>query len=206
MTEVKICGIKRIEDVEFLNELKPEYAGFVFAESKRKVTFEKAGYLMEKLDTSIKRVGVFVNQAGDGSQLFNEIKQARNGSQVFRLDVLQFHGNVTEEYLSKFKNYEVWKCIKVDLETIVTDCEYVDGILLDGDKSGSGKTFDWKLAENIRTRKKLILAGGLNSYNVQEAISRLQPDVVDVSSSVEVDGFKDFKKIKEFIEKVRSCV
>ncbi|QSZ28218.1 phosphoribosylanthranilate isomerase [Aceticella autotrophica] len=200
MVKIKICGIRRIEDIEYLNILKPDYAGFVFAKSKRQVNIETAKALIEKLDKKIKTVGVFVNE--DRNDVLNKANR-------LNLDVLQFHGDETPEYTDNFKGFIVWKAIRVkDIRDLELIKQYsVDGILLDskieGSFGGTGIPFDWNILNNVRMDKQLILAGGLNSDNILKAIEIVKPDIVDISSSVETEGYKDYKKMKEFIEKVR---
>ena len=196
MAKVKICGIRRLEDIDFLNELQPEYAGFVFAESKRKVEAEFALSLINRLNKSIKKVGVFVDE---------DYKKVENIALWLGLDVLQFHGNETKEYIDYFKKFDVWKTVKVTNTNSLDNINNYscDKFLLDNSIAGSGKTFDWELIKNKKLGDSIILAGGLDSSNVQSGIMKLNPYAVDVSSCVECEGFKDFNKIKEFITKVR---
>ena len=196
MTKVKICGLKRIEDIDYVNELKPDYIGLVFANSKRKVEVEQAKELIARLDKSIKPVGVFVME---------EPEKVRHIAEEAGLQVLQFHGNESYEYLEKFQDFEVWKALKINEEFDFNSLNYdlCSKYLLDNVKPGSGETFDWKLVDNKIKNQQIILAGGLTIENVQEGIKALKPYGVDVSSGVEVQGLKDFNKIKEFINKVR---
>jgi phosphoribosylanthranilate isomerase len=207
MTKVKICGLKRMEDIEYVNELLPDYIGFVFAKSKRQVDLKQAITLSTRLDCRIKKVGVFVNE---------EIHRVKQLAKDASLDILQFHGNEDESYLSNFKDFTVWKSKAIDIsaETIAQDImselnRYpIDAVVLDssvkGIVGGTGESFNWNLIPKINIEKKLILAGGLNQDNVDEAISMAKPYAVDISSGVETDGVKDFNKIKKIIEKVRS--
>jgi phosphoribosylanthranilate isomerase len=196
-----------MEDIEYVNELLPDYIGFVFAKSKRQVDLKQAITLSTKLDCRIKKVGVFVNE---------EIHRVRQLAKDVSLDILQFHGNEDESYLSNFKDFAVWKSKSIDIsaETIAQDImselnKYpIDAVVLDssvkGIVGGTGESFNWKLIPKINIEKKLILAGGLKAHNVDEAIRMAKPYAVDISSGVESDGVKDFNKIKKFIEKVRS--
>ncbi|MEG6570828.1 phosphoribosylanthranilate isomerase [Thermoanaerobacterium thermosaccharolyticum] len=203
MALIKICGIRRTEDVEYLNILKPDYAGFVFADSKRKVDINTAHDLIENLDRDIKKVGVFVNE---------EISEVRYIADFLKLDVLQFHGDETQEYIDNFKDYFVWKAIRISEKKDISKIEsyHVDGILLDskieGFYGGSGKSFDWNLIKDANMNCTFILAGGIDTNNVLMAINMLKPDIVDVSSGVEIDGFKNYDLIKEIIYKVRSVI
>jgi phosphoribosylanthranilate isomerase len=203
MALIKICGIRRTEDVEYLNILKPDYAGFVFADSKRKVDINTAHDLIENLDRDIKKVGVFVNE---------EISEVRYIADFLKLDVLQFHGDETQEYIDNFKDYFVWKAIRISEKKDISKIEsyHVDGILLDskieGFYGGSGKSFDWNLIKDANMNCTFILAGGIDTNNVLMAINMLKPDIVDVSSGVEIDGFKNYDLMKEIIYKVRSVI
>ena len=207
MTQIKICGLKRIEDVDYVNELLPDYIGFVFAKSRRQVDLKLAKTLSERLNPKIKKVGVFVNEDIDN------VKAATNGAS---LDILQFHGDEDGKYLSNFKDFIVWKSKSIDIslekisnEFIADLNEYnIDAVVLDssvrGKVGGTGKSFNWELAAEINLTSKLILAGGLSIDNVCEAINIVKPYAVDISSGVETNGVKDFNKIKKFIEKVRN--
>lgn len=211
-TKVKICGLRRTEDIEYVNELKPDYVGFVFAKSKRQVTPQEAAKLIERLDKSIKTVGVFVDEAID------TVKQIKS---VLELNVLQFHGTEEVSYLNTFLEQELWKAVSIETEQYKIDeliqinqnkinrinKSSASGILLDsetkGIQGGTGTAFNWDIINRLDIKKQMILAGGLNCDNVDKAIKTTQPDIVDVSSGVETDGFKDYSKIKDFIEKVR---
>ncbi|MBE3592772.1 MAG: phosphoribosylanthranilate isomerase [Thermoanaerobacter sp.] len=200
MVKVKICGLRRKEDIEYANELKPDYVGFVFAKSKRQVEVEQALYLIRLLDKEIKTVGVFVNEP---------VENALKIAQTLNLDVLQFHGDETQDYIDNFKNFTVWKAIRIkDKEDLEKTKEFkVNSFVFDtftkNEYGGTGKTFNWEVLKGFELNVPIILAGGLNENNVEEAIRIVNPYAVDVSSGVETEGYKDFKKMKSFIEKVR---
>ena len=196
MTKIKICGIRRLEDIKYLNELLPEYAGFVFAKSKRQVDKYYAYHLINNLRCDIKKVGVFVDE--DPSVVFDIAEK-------LKLQVLQFHGHESQEYINKFKGYEIWKALKINnIESISEMKNYkCSKFLLDNSVAGSGDSFNWNLAEKKVDGNIIMLAGGLNCKNIKQAIMKLKPCGVDVSSGVERDGFKDYALIKEFIKKVR---
>ncbi len=215
MTKIKICGLKREEDIQYVNEVKPDYVGFVFANSKRRVTLDKAKELIALLDNSIKTIGVFVDE---------EIEKALEFGEKLNLHGFQFHGNEGAEYIKNFQNFTVWKAmsIKVDLENGAYEIDKykeqlnrykdysIESIVLDssvkGAEGGTGVSFDWEVVPKLNISKKLILAGGLNISNVQEAIKMVKPYAVDVSSGVETNGVKDYNKIKKFVEKVRNIL
>lgn len=199
MIKIKICGLKREEDIQYANELKPDYVGFVFAKSTRQVDALKAKELIKGLDKNIKKVGVFLNAPA------HEVKKIANDCD---LDILQFHGDEDPTYCDSFDR-TVWKAFRIKDESSLNELDqyHVDGYLLDtfvkGVYGGTGKALTWDRISRINRDKCIILAGGLTVENVGSAIKIIQPRIVDVSSGVEVDGTKDFKKMKEFIEKVR---
>ena len=196
MTKIKICGIRRPADIDYLNELKPEYAGFVFAKSKRRVDVDQAFSLIKNLSSDIKKVGVFVDE---DPLVVLEI------AEKLKLQVLQFHGHEDQEYINKFVNFEIWKALRIN--SIESICEFSNykcaKFLLDNTIAGSGECFKWELVQAKVEGFSIMLAGGLTNENVQLGIMQLKPYGVDVSSGVETNGFKDYEKIKNFIMKVR---
>ena len=197
MTKIKICGLKREEDIKYANEVKPDYIGFVFAGAKRKIDFVTAAKLKKLLDKDIKSVGVFVNEGiGNIARLCDE------GT----IDLVQLHGDEDEAYICKLKERvknKIIKAVKIQsskLEELKVQSSNADFILFDSG-SGSGKIFDWNLIKGYD--KPFFLAGGLNKDNLAKALKMLNPWCVDLSSGVETDGLKDFEKIKEVIKIVR---
>lgn len=200
MTKVKICGLTREVDIEYVNTLMPDYVGFVFASSKRQLSVVDASKLAKLLKPGIKKVGVFVDE---------EMAVVTETARICGLDVLQLHGSETPDYCRRLEGYEIWKAFRVAGEESIREIgEYnVDGVLLDSFSSsqhgGTGMTFDWNLAAAVAKERFTILAGGLGPENVKAAIDIVKPAVVDVSSGVETGGVKDYLKIKKFIENVR---
>lgn len=197
MAKVKICGLKRLEDIILVNELMPDYIGFVFTKSKRQVDYNLACSLKRDLNREIQAVGVFVNE---------EIEEIVRISKI--LDVIQLHGQESEEYIENLKKVTkktIIKAISVNstediLKNEKTNADY---LLLDNGKGGTGQTFDWSTLDNLVDFKKpYFLAGGLNPDNVQKALI-YKPFAFDVSGGVESDGLKDFEKVKNFIDLVR---
>lgn len=183
--KLKICGIRRIEDVEIINKVLPDYVGFIFAPSKRQINLETANILKNRLDSRVKTVGVFVNSNID--YITNIVKKGV-------IDLIQLHGNEDELYISELRknvDIEIIKAIKVN-EFNSINSSTASYILLDSG-GGSGQTFDWELAPKIN--KPLFIAGGISIDNIKEAIDFFNPFALDVSSSVETDGFKDYEKI-----------
>ena len=199
--EIKICGLKRVEDALMVNEFENiKYVGFVLANTPRKITIEKALEIKKNLRPDIKTVGVF---AGQPMEEIIEIMEKAD------LDVCQLHSGETNEDCG-FINKTVWKSISVkDKESaeIAESYTNADGFVLDTFKKnqwgGTGETFDWSAVEDFSKNHFTILAGGINSANVNDAIENVSPNIIDLSSSVEVDGFKIYDKIKEFMESLK---
>lgn len=208
MTLVKICGIRRVEDVEILNKLLPDYAGFVFCESKRQVTLKLAEELIKNLDKKIRPVGVFQN---------NSLEEVKNTAEMLRLDVIQLHGREDENYIKDLYPFTIWKNMSIDVKGSLEDLKdkidkisncNVEAVLVDssvgGKTGGTGTSFNWNVLKNLNINKKLVLAGGLSADNINTALECVKPYVVDVSSGVEENGVKSFEKIDQFIKKVRN--
>ena len=196
MVKIKICGIRRLEDISILNKYKPDYMGFVFAKSKRRVSHELAEKLKSELSSDIISVGVFVDAPQD------EILELYEKGII---EIAQLHGSESEDYISYLKEntsdkLKIIKAIEMseDEDLLKYDNSSADYLLLDSGK-GSGKTFDWRLIRSD-LKKDFFLAGGINSLNVKEAIEEFHPFAIDLSSSLETDGYKDEKKIKEIME------
>jgi phosphoribosylanthranilate isomerase len=196
MVKIKICGLRRLEDIEIVNKYKPDYIGFVFADSKRKVSHEQASKMKDYLSSDIISVGVFVNADCE------EILKLYNDGII---DMAQLHGDENEEYINYLKEktnneLKIIKAIEMshDNDLFNYDDSQADFLLLDSGK-GSGKTFDWSLIRKD-LKKEFFLAGGINSENAVQAIDEFSPYAIDLSSSLEVDGYKDEKKVKEIME------
>lgn len=199
MTRIKLCGLQSLNDIIAANAVQPDYIGFVFAKtSKRFITPQTAEQLRKKLDRKIAAVGVFVNEPVEiVAELLNK------GT----IDMAQLHGNESEEYIKLLRKKTDKKLIKAFSvnEAINLQAAYscsADYILLDSGSGGTGKSFDWSILQDFG--RPYFLAGGLNINNVSEAVSRLHPYAVDVSSGVETDGRKDDVKMAAFINAVRN--
>ena len=202
-TMIKICGLKRMEDVEIVNKYKPDFVGFVFANTKRFVSDELAVQMKNALDKSIKVVGVFQN---DTIEHFEKL--CGEGA----IDAVQIHGDESEEFVSEVMirtGKPVIRalkgisraCLEADFKRCVADYIMVDSVSARG-FGGTGKTFDLSILPE--SNKKIFVAGGIDEDNVDDIIDTVFPYCVDVSSRVESDGFKDEEKIKRIIEKVRT--
>jgi len=181
--------LTRLCDIEAVNEYKPDYIGFIFAESKRKISPHEAEKLRVKLNPDIIPIGVFVNEEPE-----NIIDLVQRNV----IEIIQLHGNESEEYVRELKLQTDKLIIKAGYS------EVADYLLFDSPQPGSGKAFDWNKVGEVK--KPYFLAGGLNLNNISEAIKILNPFAVDVSSGVEnpeKSGLKDPEKIKEFIRQVR---
>ena len=197
MTKIKICGLFRPEDIEAVNLYQPDFAGFIinFPKSHRNISPADLKQLKSKLDPRIKSVGVFVDRP---------LKEVRNLLEEGTIDIAQLHGSEDSDYIKALQTggYEVWKAIEIqdrsDLERAIGSP--ADKILLDAGK-GQGRTFSWDILSGLKM--DYILAGGLHSGNVEQAIRSLHPLGLDISSGVESDGLKDAKKIEEVIRIVR---
>lgn len=198
-TRIKLCGLRRPCDVEYANELMPDYIGFVFAKSsKRYVAQEEAARLSAQLDDKITPVGVFVEEEPENIAALVNRGIIRG---------VQLHGGEDNAFIEKLKSLTdcmVIKAFQVRTEEDVAkaDCSIADYVLLDSG-GGTGKTFDWSLLKQIQ--RPYFLAGGLSVGNVGEAIRQLSPFGVDASSSLEKDGYKDREKMAEFVRAVRTA-
>jgi phosphoribosylanthranilate isomerase len=199
MPKIKICGLKREEDVSFVNAAKPDYTGFVFAGVKRKIDFNTAAKFRSLLDDKVQSVGVFVNDKIDNIVNLCEDKI---------INLVQLHGGEDESYIGRLKERiktPIVKVVRVK-DKIYSAATKADFVLFDAYSSseygGSGKVFDWDLLKECK--KPFFLAGGLNKDNVVVAVKKLNPYCVDLSSGVEKNGVKDLNEIIEMVKILRS--
>ena len=211
MTRVKICGITNIEDAIAAIEAGADALGFVFAESPRQVDGMTALAIVRELPGDVATIGVFANQS------FDEIIPVM---ELVGLHFAQIHGDLVRP-VSRPAGRMPWGLIRAlrvksadDIRSAGDD-EFLgisDAVVLDaqvdGMMGGTGQTFDWDLAIEAQSlRKPIILAGGLSPANVAEAIRKVHPYTVDVSSGVEASpGKKDHDKIREFIRNAREAI
>lgn len=204
ITKIKICGLTSPAEARYLNENHVDFAGMVlfFPKSKRNISIEQAKDIMAALDASIKRVAVVVSPS------IEQIRQIEAAG----FDYVQIHGEIpeTETEAEAAIAIPILKAFNVSdmgsYEKYHNDSR-IAGYVFDAIEPGSGKTFDWKLVDNIpRDEKLLLLAGGLNPDNVRMAIEAVHPDGVDVSSGVENDDKvgKNPEKIHDFVAAVKS--
>ena len=199
MTRIKMCGLRRPEDIAAVNQVRPEYAGFVFFPgSRRYVTPEQAALLRKSLDPGIQAVGVFVDEDPDAVAGLLE-----KGI----IDLAQLHGHESDGYLTALRKKTDRPLIQAFRIRSAADAEAAlasaaDSILLDAG-AGDGKTFDWRLLTGFS--RPYFLAGGLNPENVFPAVRNLRPWAVDVSSGIETDGYKDIAKMRAFAAAVKKA-
>ena len=211
MSRIKICGLRRPEDIAMVNKYLPDFAGFIinFPKSHRNLSPEQVRALTCKLDRErITAVGVFVDEPVE-----NVAKMLNDGT----LDMAQLHGHETEDYIAALRNLTEKKIIKAfavrDAESLkrAAACG-ADYILLDQGQ-GAGVTFDWSLLGSDKAKEAFggaglpksewFLAGGLSEDNIAAAVEKFRPYAVDLSSAVETDKFKDEEKVRKVIEIVR---
>lgn len=197
MTKIKMCGLSRLCDIDAANELKPEYVGFVFAKkSSRYLAPEQAAKLKKMLSPDIRAVGVFVDEKPEIVAGLLD-----NGT----IDIAQLHGAESEEYIKKLRQLTdkpLIRAFRIQSAADIDDADNssADYVLLDSG-AGTGSVFDWGLIRNIR--RPYFLAGGLAPDNVENAVNKLHPFAVDVSSGIETDGVKDKLKMAAFVAAVR---
>ncbi|MCL2223342.1 MAG: phosphoribosylanthranilate isomerase [Defluviitaleaceae bacterium] len=194
-TKIKICGLTRLCDIEAVNAAKPDYVGFVFAQSRRRVTAEQARQLRAALHTDIIPVGVFVNETAE-----NILSLVRGGV----INCIQLHGTEDENFIREIKcetSAPIIKAVPIQKhgDAQAHENSLADYLLLDHKGGGTGNTFDWSLIGTLQ--KPFFLAGGLNPQNIAAAIQTLNPFAADVSTGVETSpGIKNAEKIKIFME------
>lgn len=217
---IKICGIKTIEEIQIINDYPLDYAGFIFAKSKRQIDPDGARQLIGQLKSNIKPIGVFVEHN------FEDIVDI-----ILKCDLygVQLHGDMAQDFeyakklrrliISKAINLKaIWKSISIgkglgdysknldpdsDTASFITEAKlvapYVDGIVFDtykkGERGGTGECFNWDALEAFDRSVELILAGGLSPDNVMSAKQTVHPDVLDVNSTLEVNLIKQRDRV-----------
>lgn len=202
MSKIKICGLRRLEDVDAVNMYMPDYAGFVLVPGRRRaVSHEQAGALGRQFSSGIQAVGVFVDE--DREIIASLLERGI-------IDVAQLHGQEPEEDIAWLKSRTGKTVIKAVSVKTVDDVKRwhgsaADGLLLDNGAGGSGQAFDWSIAADAIAdgSHPIWLAGGINADNIEAALA-LKPYAVDISGGVETDGHKDAGLIKEVVRRVRN--
>jgi len=203
MTKIKICGITNKEDALWAINLEVDALGFIFADSPRRVEPEIVQGIIELLPPFISSVGVFANE---------DRKKVEEITESCGLTTLQFHGQESPSYCEGFKQ-KIVKAFRIKNKSVLKKAaqyqDKVDAYLLDTYSpftyGGTGKTFDWPIAKEIKKfGLPIILSGGLGPENVKEAIRKVEPYGVDVSSGVEEKpGKKNLEKLINFVRIVR---
>ncbi|MBR5337518.1 MAG: phosphoribosylanthranilate isomerase [Lachnospiraceae bacterium] len=196
--KIKICGLRRPEDVEFANEVRPDYAGFIMSPGyKRSITCMEAADLRNLLSGDIPAVGVFVNEDPE------RIAEFLNHGFI---DIAQLHGSESDDDIKRIKDLtgcEVIKMIKPDSfasldAAFASEADY----LLFDNGAGTGRAFNHKPLRDylkfrmFRLEKRFFIAGGITPENIKEVYKELHPYGVDLSSSLETDGVKDLEKMR----------
>lgn len=214
MQKIKLCGMMKPCDIEYANRVKPDFVGFIFANTRRKIGATQAKQFREALDAEIPSVGVFVNE---------DISVITSLVQDGCIDMIQLHGEEDADYIRRLReicDVPVIKAVKVQMVEQIRQAAAlpVDYLLLDtyrkGVLGGTGEAFDWELlreakivagdtAEGELFGKPYFLAGGLHAGNLREAAA-LGSYGLDVSSGIEADGSKDFTKMVEVMKLLRS--
>lgn len=191
MTKIKICGLFQPCDVDYVNEARPDWCGFIinFPKSHRNQTPDQVRALRARLVPEVVPVGVFVDRPVE------EVAELLNDGTI---TVAQLHGHEDEAYLAALRaltpGKELWKAYKVrsEADLAAAAASTADQILLDNGY-GTGQAFDWSLAGGVR--RPFLLAGGLTPENIPDAVARLHPVGLDISSGVETGRQKDCAKI-----------
>ena len=192
-----LAGYTRLEDIDAVNELKPEYVRLCLCKKPQTDYKRTCRDAARYLDPEIQAVGVFVNELP--AIVAGYLEEGV-------IDLAQLHGNESEEYIHSLRFRTGGELIKAFSIKTREDVEKAkkssaDYILLDHGKGGTGESFDWSLIRNMD--RPYFLAGGLNAENVEQAILQTHPFAVDISSGVETDGVKDPEKITECIRRIR---
>ena len=199
-TKIKICGLRRKEDIVYVNAARPDYCGFILnvPQSRRNMDPEGLKGLLEELDPGIVPVGVFVNE--DTNTILRIVRESG-------LKMIQLHGQEGEEMVRTIRETAGVPVIKAVSVKNREDVERAAGfpadyLLFDCGTGGTGRSFDWSCLEEAK--QPYFLAGGIGIHNMKEAVERFHPFAVDLSSSVETDGVKDEKKIADAVHMLRS--
>ena len=198
MTGIKICGLFREADTDYVNEAMPDCAGFIldYPGSHRNLAPRQAAALRRRLAPGIRAVGVFVDRS---------VEAVAAAAKAVELDVIQLHGHEDDDYIAALRertDREIWKAFRIRRaeDLAAAGRSAADEVLLDNGY-GTGEAFDWSLAEGFD--RPFLLAGGLTPENLTEAVRRMRPLLVDLSSGVETGRVKDREKILAAVRAVR---
>ena len=203
MLKIKICGITNVNDALLACQYGADALGFIFAQSPRRIAPKAAKKIIKQIPEFIARVGVFVN--ADKAYVLGIIKQCG-------LNTLQFHGQESDKYCAFFQKYcKIIKAFRIkDKQSIssIKNYAHVDAYLLDSYSKdvygGTGTAFSYELLRNVKFKKPLIIAGGINERKLRKIANLLHPFAFDVCSSIEKSaGQKDLKKMRALIKQVK---
>ena len=205
-----MCGTTRREDADCAVKLGIDALGFIFVlKSPRYIDADSAGRLISGLPPFITRVGVFVDETVDS---------IKSIVRIAGLTQLQLHGNETPQFCRELRNWNaslsICKAFSIgkgkDTPAIAHYTDSVDTILLDtyvkGQGGGTGKVFDWTCVDQLSITQPLILAGGLNPDNIEDALRTVKPYAVDINSGVEDEpGIKNHQLLENLVSVVRGA-
>ena len=202
MVKVKICGVTNISDAYSAAECGVDALGFIFyPKSQRYIQPEKAKEMIQRLPCEVIQTGVFVNQ---------EIQEVKEIAKFCDLSLIQLHGDESPQYCSQFPISSLIKAVSLRTEEDLLSLKNypVGAVLVDayepGCYGGTGRISNWRLAIKVKETHPLILAGGLNTENIREAIETVRPQAVDINSGVEISpGKKDHNKMGKIIRIIR---
>ena len=196
--KIKLCGLSRPVDIDYVNQAKPDYCGFIvnFPKSRRNVTPEQVRALTARLSGDIIPVGVFVDES---------VETVAGLLEDGTIAVAQLHGHEDEAYLAalrKLTSKPIWQAFQIrsaaDLERAKSSTANL--VLLDSGQ-GSGVTLDWSILADFP--RPFVLAGGLTAENIPAAVQQVKPYAVDLSSGVETEGYKDYEKMLAAVAAVK---
>ena len=196
--KIKLCGLSRPVDIDYVNQAKPDYCGFIvnFPKSRRNVTPEQVRALTARLSGDIIPVGVFVDES---------VETVAGLLEDGTIAVAQLHGHEDEAYLAalrKLTSKPIWQAFQIrsaaDLERAKSSTANL--VLLDSGQ-GSGVTLDWRILADFP--RPFVLAGGLTAENIPAAVQQVKPYAVDLSSGVETEGYKDYEKMLAAVAAVK---
>lgn len=206
--KVKLCGMTRECDIAYANEAQPDYAGFVFAGTKRRISRDMAVRFRKMLSDKIQAVGVFVDE--DVTVVSDMLNEGI-------INIAQLHGSEDNDYIVKLKRMtgcEVIKAVRVAAKEDITRAHKLeaDYLLFDayieGTYGGTGETFRWDIVDSayraiqMEEQKPFFLAGGIHAENVCSAAA-LSPYGIDISTGIETGGYKDRDKMIDIVRRIR---
>lgn len=197
---IKVCGMRDSENIQQVEELRPDWLGFIFWPKSSRYVSTFPGYM----PTHAKRVGVFVDE---------DIETVRQTAHDYALDIIQLHGQESPEYAAQLREWEVVKAISVssreDIMTYQCYEGHVDYFLFDTKcktVGGSGQHFDWQVLDAYDGQTPFLLSGGIGPDDAERVSTFRHPQCIgiDLNSRFETaPGLKDIHKLKEFIKKLR---